>query len=217
MAKYYVGGVPFDSNNCLRHYGIKGQSWGRRRFQNEDGSLTTAGKQRYGIGDFMNSARNKLSSAYGAAKNAYTGQSHKTASDTAYRNAANYRQSASGAYRTASQLVKTYGNDPHGYGSANWAKLSNEQKEAVNDRFNAALARSVEDEHSAKRESAYADKERELYENAPRQKVQKAVDQGKKAVEKIQKNSSSFMSKISEMASSAINAGKSLLKKLFRR
>lgn len=29
------------------HYGIKGQKWGRRRFQNEDGTLTPAGKERY--------------------------------------------------------------------------------------------------------------------------------------------------------------------------
>lgn len=31
----------------LYHYGIKGQKWGRRRYQNEDGSLTPAGKERY--------------------------------------------------------------------------------------------------------------------------------------------------------------------------
>ena len=30
----------------LQHHGIKGQKWGVRRFQNADGSLTTAGKQR---------------------------------------------------------------------------------------------------------------------------------------------------------------------------
>jgi len=34
-------------NNYLAHHGIKGQKWGIRRFQNEDGSLTSAGKQRY--------------------------------------------------------------------------------------------------------------------------------------------------------------------------
>lgn len=31
----------------LYHHGIKGQRWGIRRFQNPDGSLTSAGKQRY--------------------------------------------------------------------------------------------------------------------------------------------------------------------------
>ena len=35
----------------LIHYGIKGQKKGRRRFQNEDGTLTAEGKERYGIGD----------------------------------------------------------------------------------------------------------------------------------------------------------------------
>ena len=34
-------------NNWLAHYGIKGQQWGVRRFQNEDGSLTKEGKERY--------------------------------------------------------------------------------------------------------------------------------------------------------------------------
>ena len=34
--------------NVLKHHGIKGQKWGVRRFQNEDGSYTSAGKKRYG-------------------------------------------------------------------------------------------------------------------------------------------------------------------------
>lgn len=32
----------------LYHHGIKGQRWGIRRYRNEDGSLTEAGKRRYG-------------------------------------------------------------------------------------------------------------------------------------------------------------------------
>lgn len=33
----------------LYHHGIKGQKWGVRRYQNEDGSYTEEGKKRYGI------------------------------------------------------------------------------------------------------------------------------------------------------------------------
>ena len=40
--------------NELYHYGIKGQKWGVRRFQNKDGSLTAAGRKRHNkIGVFQ--------------------------------------------------------------------------------------------------------------------------------------------------------------------
>ena len=45
MTKYYL--TDLLSQDELMHYGIKGQKWGRRRFQYEDGSLTPAGKERY--------------------------------------------------------------------------------------------------------------------------------------------------------------------------
>ena len=32
--------------NSIYHHGIKGQKWGVRRFQNEDGTYTNAGKER---------------------------------------------------------------------------------------------------------------------------------------------------------------------------
>lgn len=34
-------------SDSLMHHGIKGMKWGVRRYQNEDGSLTSAGKKRY--------------------------------------------------------------------------------------------------------------------------------------------------------------------------
>lgn len=41
--EYY--GIHYDS--VIEHHGIKGQKWGVRRYQTEDGSLTEAGKKRY--------------------------------------------------------------------------------------------------------------------------------------------------------------------------
>lgn len=46
----------------LYHFGIKGQKWGLRRFQNEDGSLTPEGKKRYGSVENLNAARAKRAS-----------------------------------------------------------------------------------------------------------------------------------------------------------
>ena len=40
MDKHYCYG------NTLYHHGIKGQKWGVRRFQNADGTYTSAGKER---------------------------------------------------------------------------------------------------------------------------------------------------------------------------
>ena len=37
----------FDMDNYLQHWGILGQKWGLRRYQNEDGTLTEEGKNRY--------------------------------------------------------------------------------------------------------------------------------------------------------------------------
>ena len=46
MGLYYI---PRD--DYLMHYGVKGQKWGIRRFQNPDGTLTAEGMKRYGYGN----------------------------------------------------------------------------------------------------------------------------------------------------------------------
>ena len=57
-------------NNVLEHSGIKGQKWGIRRFQNEDGSLTEEGKKRYGNPETYRAVAKEASSLEEATKGA---------------------------------------------------------------------------------------------------------------------------------------------------
>ena len=45
------GFIVEDGTLYLEHFGIKNMKWGVRRFQNKDGSLTEAGRKRYGSGN----------------------------------------------------------------------------------------------------------------------------------------------------------------------
>lgn len=47
---YYVGSL-IVGEEYLCHHGVKGQRWGRRQFQNKDGSLTPLGREHYDVGE----------------------------------------------------------------------------------------------------------------------------------------------------------------------
>lgn len=77
--------------NTLSHHGIKGQRWGVRRFRNEDGSLTPAGKKRAALSDEqrskINAAANRTSHAQNIANSGknLTDNLRKMNSDAAKR------------------------------------------------------------------------------------------------------------------------------------
>lgn len=58
---YYVGTMPVGEH--LSHHGVKGMRWGQRRYQNPDGSLTAAGRLRYGASNAYSRVRSGVRSA----------------------------------------------------------------------------------------------------------------------------------------------------------
>lgn len=56
----------YSTEPYLAHHGIKGQKWGVRRWQNEDGSLKSAGKGRYDGTPLVTRAKGAASKAAGS-------------------------------------------------------------------------------------------------------------------------------------------------------
>lgn len=69
---YYIGNMQCDPN-YLEHSGVKGMRWGVRRYQNEDGTLTEAGKLRYskGLTDKERSRYDKYSTSTRGVKRSF--------------------------------------------------------------------------------------------------------------------------------------------------
>lgn len=56
----YYGSDTIDGD-YIKHSGRKGQKWGVRQYQNEDGSLTPLGREHYGVGTGETKTKNKVS------------------------------------------------------------------------------------------------------------------------------------------------------------
>ena len=57
--------MKYSTASYLMHYGVEGQKWGVRKWQNPDGSLTPAGREHYGLGSSQAEAmKNDISSMY---------------------------------------------------------------------------------------------------------------------------------------------------------
>lgn len=61
----------------LYHHGIPGQRWGHRRFQNEDGSWTAAGRERYGEGEGPRQAAKPKVDARAKARTSFENKKYK--------------------------------------------------------------------------------------------------------------------------------------------
>lgn len=95
--------APNDYRVYLAHHGIKGQKWGVRRFQNADGSYTSAGKGRYGIGD--GKSYNGVKASKGIVDRASAIKSYRSS----YNKASSMRDAADAKWRETMDARKQMG------------------------------------------------------------------------------------------------------------
>lgn len=90
------------NNVYLEHHGIKGQRWGVRRYQNSDGSLTSAGRKRYTNRQIQRDMKTTFNKTYKELHEKYKQTTPETAADRAYSQAKKIN---------TKHLIDTYGKE----------------------------------------------------------------------------------------------------------
>lgn len=106
---YMVAGQEFE----LKHYGVKGMKWGRRRYQNKDGTLTAKGQKRYGLDDQGN-----------LVKKSSTTKMYEKLAKSGYKN-----------QKTQSDLYKRVGNDYNRLSADLWKQQADANSESARKSF----------------------------------------------------------------------------------
>lgn len=103
----------YETSNELYHHGVKGMKWGRRRYQNEDGSLKPAGRGRYSA-QLKATGHKLMAKNYELNERTYSKMSGKSAKTMASMNKAEKNSSLKKAeqYQKQADQLKAEVNTP---------------------------------------------------------------------------------------------------------
>lgn len=149
-------------NDELKHHGILGQKWGVRRYQNEDGSYTEAGKQRRQL-DYIGFANSKDTTKHWNDRHKIAREINRELNNKKLKKTTKKYQDAEDDYiHDEANLIRKYGKD-HWFKKAsneelgkvyrNRAKYENEKINAK--RITDSMAREFFKEHIKAQESLW--------------------------------------------------------------
>ena len=117
----------------LYHHGIKGMKWGVRRFQRKDGSLTSAGKNRYLDDPSVKSSKTKMESDR-AKQRLANAEYNKAYNKAAYIPTKSNRQALSKAYADKIKADSEYRRSKFDYGTNKEAARIRESGKEIKDK-----------------------------------------------------------------------------------
>lgn len=143
----------WESGLYLAHHGIKGQKWGVRNYQNPDGTLTAAGRARYGSGE---GGSKRMSRQYNRQLKKFNRLKARADINTQKANAEKYDRRARKAAKignVAAGLAGSAALEQYGLGrlSTYLGKTTDESGHRENRRINEILNKAIDkqDSHSA--------------------------------------------------------------------
>lgn len=141
----------------LYHHGIKGMQWGVRRYRNEDGSLTSAGKQRYSDG----SSSGKLGMFQKTPKklsisDTDSGITKRTKNDYAKMNNSEFKRKYSTSKRAyAKRVMKSESGDPYADTRAKVQASDSKLRKKVFEKSKDAESKQMTSVHLAEKSEKY--------------------------------------------------------------